>query len=104
MTVTIRLSRTGRKNLPAYKIVVANTRSKRNGLVLDTIGSYNPTEKPELLIVNKEKFQMWKDRGALITDSVTKLVEGTYKFVSYPSARKLKLAEKKKAYKGDLQA
>jgi small subunit ribosomal protein S16 len=101
MSVTIRLARTGRKNLPAYKIIVANTRSKRNGLVLDTIGSYNPTEKPEVLKVNQEKYKLWQSRGALISESVTKLLDGTYKYVLYPSARKLKLAEKKKALRGE---
>ncbi len=101
MSVTIRLARTGRKNLPSYKIVVANTRSKRNGLVLDTIGTYNPSEKPELIKIDQDKLTMWKDRGALISDAVTKLVDGTYKYVLYPSARKLKLAEKKKALKGE---
>ena len=102
MSVTIRLARTGRKNLPSFKIVVANTRSKRNGEILDTIGSYNPSEKPEFFKYDKEKVAMWQQRGALMTESVKKLIEGTYKFVAYPSARKVKLqaeAEKRKSAK-----
>ncbi len=95
MSVTIRLARIGRKNLPAFRLVVANTKSKRNGRFLDTIGSYNPLDKPILLSFDKEKLALWKSRGALITESVTKLLEGTYDFKPYPSAKKLKAEQKK---------
>lgn len=99
MSVTIRLARIGRKNLPAFRIVVANTRSKRNGEFLETIGSYNPMTKPELFTFDKDKLKLWQDRGALMTDSVSKLIEGTYKFVLYPSAKKVKREAKKAAEK-----
>jgi small subunit ribosomal protein S16 len=90
MSVTIRLARIGRKNLAAYRIVVSNTRSKRNGIFLDTIGSYNPSEKPVLLTFDKDKLKDWTAKGALITDAVKKLTEGTYEYKLYPSAKKVK--------------
>ena len=99
MSVTIRLARIGRKNLPAFRIVATNTRSKRNGDFLETIGSYNPMTKPELFTVDQDKLKLWQDRGALMTDAVKKLLEGTYKFALYPSAKKVKRETKKAAEK-----
>lgn len=99
MSVTIRLARIGKRNQPAFRIVAANTRSKRNGEFLETIGSYNPMTKPELLTVDQDKLKLWKDRGALISDSVKELLEGTYKFALYPSAKKVKREAKKAAEK-----
>lgn len=99
MSVTIRLAKTGRKNLPSFRLVVTNTRSKRNGRFLDTIGSYNPSDKPVLFTFDKEKLALWKERGALVTDSVNKLLEGKYEFKPYPSAKKVKAEAKKAAQK-----
>lgn len=104
MSVTIRLARIGRKNLPAFKIVVTNTRSKQNGRALDTIGSYNPGEKPELIKFDKDKLKQWQDRGALVTEPVKKLIDGSYKFVAYPSAKKVKQALKKAEQKSSKAA
>ncbi|MFH1648775.1 MAG: 30S ribosomal protein S16 [Patescibacteria group bacterium] len=83
MSVTIRLARVGRKNLPAYKIVVAQTRDKRNGRALDVIGHYNPSMNPESFNIDKEKYEEWKKKGALVTDAVEKLIKGEYKYVPY---------------------
>lgn len=83
MSVTIRLARTGRKNLPAYKIVVSNTRDKRNGRFVDIIGSFNPTTTPQEFKYNKEKFEKWSKTGALVTEAVKKLLEGKYEYTKY---------------------
>jgi len=83
MSVTIRLARTGRKNLPAYKIVVSNTRSKRNGRYVDIIGSYNPTTTPAEFTYNKGKYEKWAKTGALVTEAVKKLIEGKYEYTKY---------------------
>jgi small subunit ribosomal protein S16 len=83
MSVTIRLSRIGRKNQPAYKLVVANTRDKRDGRYLDILGYYNPFEPKEKFSYDKVKFEEWKNKGALVTDAVNKLIEGTYEFKKY---------------------
>lgn len=92
MSITIRLAKTGRKNLPAFRIVVANTRSKRNGWFLDTLGSFDPSHHPVVYKLNKEKFEEWKSKGAFVTEAVLKLIDGTYKHVPY-SPKKAKAGE-----------
>lgn len=94
MSVTIRLSRIGRKNQPAYKVVVANTRDKRNGRYLDILGYYNPFEKKKQFSYDKEKFENWKKKGALVSDAVNKLIDGTYEFKKYDPKKE---AEKKES-------
>ncbi len=83
MSISIRLAKFGKKHAPSYRIVVANTRTKRNGMFLDTLGHYNPSEKPVKLEINNEKLLDWKSKGALITDAVSKLVAGTYEYKKY---------------------
>jgi len=83
MSVTIRLAKFGKKHSPSYRIVVATTRSKRNGKFLDTIGHYNPSENPPKFAYDKKKFNKWKSTGALITEAVDKLVKGKYEFKPY---------------------
>ncbi|MFA5776392.1 MAG: 30S ribosomal protein S16 [Patescibacteria group bacterium] len=88
MSIKIRLAKTGKKNAPAYKVVVAQTRTKRNGKYLDILGDFNPTMggKP---VIDKAKLDEWVKKGALITDPVKKMIEGTYKYVKYnPKAEK----------------
>jgi small subunit ribosomal protein S16 len=83
MSVTIRLARIGRKNLPAYRVVVSNTRDKRNGRFLDSIGHFNPSGTTQEFKYDKEKFEKWVKEGALVTDSVKKLIDGKYNYVKY---------------------
>lgn len=83
MSVTIRLSRIGKRNAPAYRIVVANTKDKRNGRPLEVLGYYNPSNTPELFEIDKEKYNDWLSKGALVTDAVEKLVAGEYEFEPY---------------------
>lgn len=90
MSVTIRLSRIGRKNLPAYKIVVANTRDKRDGRSLDILGHYNPSMNPESFSIDMKKYKEWKSKGALVTEAVEKLVKGEYKYVPYEPRKVVK--------------
>jgi len=98
MSVTIRLARTGRKNLPAYKIVVSNTRDKRNGRFVDIIGSFNPTTTPQDFKYDKEKFEKWSKTGALVTEAVKKLIDGKYEYTKYePKKAKAKKDEEAKA-------
>jgi small subunit ribosomal protein S16 len=89
MSVTIRLSREGKKNAPSYKIVVSNTRDKREGNFVDILGFYNPTQTPVQMSLDKKKLEAWKAKGALITDAVQKIVDGKYTYVKYnPKAAK----------------
>ncbi len=83
MSVTIRLARIGKKNAPAYKIVAADTRTKRTGKYLDVLGYFNPSEDPDSYEIDKEKYQEWKNKGALSTEAVEKLIKGTYEYKVY---------------------
>jgi small subunit ribosomal protein S16 len=94
MSLTIRLSRIGRKNQPAYKLVVANTRSKRNGQAVDIIGHYNPYEPTDKFSYDKEKFEKWVKQGAFVTTAVSKLIENKYEYVKYDPK---KIKEEKEA-------
>jgi len=71
--VKIRLKRMGRKKLPIYKIVVAESMSKRDGRAVDILGTYNPKSKE--LQVNVEKVKEWLAKGAQPTDRVAALLK-----------------------------
>lgn len=79
MSISIRLAKFGKRNQPSYRIVVANTKDKRNGRFLDLIGHYNPSENPVKFEYNKDKFAEWSSKGALISETVSQLIAGTYK-------------------------
>ncbi len=68
----IRLSRTGKKHEPHYRIVVTEKRSKRDGATVDQIGHWHPTE--DKLIIDKKAFQDWVGKGAQPTQVVRQLV------------------------------
>ena len=74
MSVKIRLSRVGRKKSPIYRIVVADSRSPRDGKVIENIGRYNPQEEPSLIEVDEEKAREWLAKGAQPTGTVAKLL------------------------------
>jgi small subunit ribosomal protein S16 len=65
----IRLARTGAKGQPSYRIVVADSRSPRNGRFIEILGHYNPRTQPATIEVDREKAQEWLNRGALPTES-----------------------------------
>lgn len=66
--VKIRLSRTGRKNLPSYRVVVTPLREKRDSKVIEHVGHYSPITKE--FVINKERVQYWLSVGAQPTDTV----------------------------------
>jgi small subunit ribosomal protein S16 len=86
MSVTIRLARIGRKNLPAFRVVVSNTKDKRNGRFLEILGHFNPSDKKSLFSYDKERFTHWKKNGALVSEAVQELIDGKYKFEPYKKA------------------
>jgi small subunit ribosomal protein S16 len=102
MSVTIRLARFGKKFAPSYKIVVANTRDKRNGNFLDILGYYNPSENPVKFDMDKEKYSKWINNGALVTDAVLKIVDGTYVYIPYKGL--VKEVKEEKDVKGEQSA
>lgn len=75
----IRLTRTGKKNQPSYRVVVAEQHSKRDGRYLANIGLYNPLTKPATIIIDQKAYQHWSKRGAQPTDTVRKLYNQLYK-------------------------
>jgi small subunit ribosomal protein S16 len=73
--VKIRLQRQGKKKAPFYHIVVADSRSKRDGKIIDQVGTYDPMTEPSTIVLDKEKVEQWMKNGAKPTDTVKKLIE-----------------------------
>lgn len=74
MPVKIRLRRMGAKHQPSYRIVVADSRSPRDGRYLDQVGFYNPLTNPATITVDQEKAKDWLRRGAEPTETVAILL------------------------------
>ena len=70
MAVKIRLQRKGRKQSPFYHIVIANSRSPRDGRFIEKIGTYNPMTKPATIEIDRDKAYQWLMKGAQPTDTV----------------------------------
>ena len=73
--VKIRLRRMGAKKAPFYRIVVADSRSPRDGRCIEEIGTYNPLTEPATITVDTEKAQTWIKNGAQPTDTVRGLLK-----------------------------
>ncbi|OLA33981.1 MAG: 30S ribosomal protein S16 [Firmicutes bacterium CAG:321_26_22] len=73
MAVKIRLKRMGAKKAPFYRVVVADSRSPRDGRFIDTIGTYNPLTTPAEIKLNEESAIKWLNNGAIPTDTVKNL-------------------------------
>ena len=73
--VKIRLQREGKKKAPFYHIVVADSRSPRDGKIVEKIGTYDPMTKPSTIVLDKEAAQTWIKNGAKPTDTVKKLID-----------------------------
>ncbi len=78
MALKIRLSRGGAKKRPYYRIVVADSRSPRDGRFIERLGTYNPMvakDSPERLIMKEERIRHWLENGALPTDRVARFLD-----------------------------
>lgn len=75
MAVKIRLARHGSKGNPFYRIVVADSRSPRDGRFIDRIGTYDPQKEPSDIQVDQEKAREWLGKGAQPTDQVRNLLK-----------------------------
>ena len=75
MSVKIRLARGGAKKRPFYRIVVIDSRRQRDGRALEFLGSYDPTSKPERIVVKRERVQAWVGEGARLSDTVKSLLK-----------------------------
>jgi small subunit ribosomal protein S16 len=74
MAVRIRLTRVGATKQPAYRVVVADSRSARDSRSLETIGHYNPRTDPVELRIDAERAKAWLAKGALPSDTVARLL------------------------------
>lgn len=89
MATKIRLKRLGKIRAPYYRIVVADSRTKRDGRAIEEIGKYHPTEEPSLIEITSERAQYWLSVGAQPTEQVLALLKVTgdwQKFKGLPGA------------------
>ena len=73
--VKIRLQRQGKKKAPFYHIVVADSRSPRDGKIIEQLGTYDPMTDSATIVIDKEKVEKWIKNGAKPTDTVKDLIE-----------------------------
>ena len=85
MAVSIRLRRTGSSRRPTYRVVVADSRSPRDGRFIEVLGTYDPLAEPAAVRVDAAKAKGWLDRGAQMTNTVRQLLKRAG--VGSPSAR-----------------
>ena len=77
MAVKIRLKRLGKIRAPYYRVVVADSRTRRDGRVIEEIGKYHPTEEPSFIDISSERAQYWLGVGAQPTEQVMALLKVT---------------------------
>ncbi|MGM9682506.1 MAG: 30S ribosomal protein S16 [Eubacteriales bacterium] len=75
MAVRIRLRRMGKKKAPTYRVVVADSRSPRDGRFIEEIGSFDPRTEPVTINIDADKAKAWIANGALPTDTVRALLK-----------------------------
>ena len=99
MAVKIRLKRLGKVRVPQYRIVVVDSRKKRDGKVIEEIGKYHPKEDPSYISVVSDRAQYWLGVGAQPSDAVAKLLKITGDWQSFKGYKgtegTLKMAEPK---------
>ena len=89
MAVKIRLKRMGKIRTPFYRVVVMDSRTKRDGRAIEEIGKYHPTEEPSLIDIDSDRAQYWLANGAQPTEPVMALLKVTgdwQKFKGEPGA------------------
>ena len=75
MAVKIRLTRVGSKKNPIYRVVVADSRSPRDGRFIEIVGRYNPRTDPSIIEFDEERTKHWLDHGAQPSDPVSRLLK-----------------------------
>ncbi|MEU1602087.1 30S ribosomal protein S16 [Micromonospora matsumotoense] len=111
MAVKIRLLRMGKIRNPQYRIVIADSRTKRDGRAIEFVGIYQPKEDPSIIEVKSERVQYWLSVGAQPSEAVQRLLELTgdwQKFKGLPAPPPLKVAaeraDRKAAYEAEAKA
>lgn len=77
MAVKIRLKKMGTKKRPHFKIIVCDQRTGRDGMAIEEIGFYDPSQSPPLVKLNRERADYWIGVGAQISDTVKDIIEGS---------------------------
>lgn len=75
MAVRIRLTRTGKKKQPSYRVVVADGRAPRDGRYIEQIGRYDPRQEPSVVVINQERASYWLQNGAQPSEPVRRLLQ-----------------------------
>ena len=75
MAVKMRLKRMGQKKAPFYRVIVADSRSPRDGRFIEEVGYYDPTKDPSVIKIDEELSKKWLSQGAQPTDTVAKLLK-----------------------------
>ncbi len=75
MAVKIRLKRMGYKKHPFYRVIVADSRSPRDGRFIEEIGTYDPNPDPSVIKINEDAAKKWLNNGAQPTETVAKLLK-----------------------------
>ena len=75
MAVKIRLARHGAHKAPYYRIVVADSRARRDGRYIEQVGTYNPLTEPKKVTMDLEKIDTWIAHGAKPTETVARLID-----------------------------
>ncbi|MET3453159.1 30S ribosomal protein S16 [Curtobacterium sp. 1544] len=105
MAVKIRLKRLGKIRAPYYRIVVADSRTKRDGRVIEEIGQYHPTEEPSVIKIESERALYWLGVGAQPTEQVAALLKLTGDWAKFKGEKdtesKVKVAEPKQPFTVD---
>ncbi|GEO68120.1 30S ribosomal protein S16 [Levilactobacillus acidifarinae] len=87
MSVKIRLKRVGSKKRPFYRIVVADSRSPRDGRFIENVGTYNPVATPAEVKLNEESIMNWLNNGAQPSDTVKNLLSNAGIMKQYHEAK-----------------
>ncbi|WP_062384953.1 30S ribosomal protein S16 [Demequina iriomotensis] len=101
MAVKIRLKRFGKKRAPFYRVVVMDSRTKRDGRAIEEIGKYHPTEEPSVIEIDSERAQYWLSVGAQPTEQVTALLKLTGDWGTFKGDKDAKSTVKGAAAKTD---
>ncbi|MGA9119089.1 MAG: 30S ribosomal protein S16 [Bacteroidota bacterium] len=88
MAVRLRLRRVGKKKMPIYHIVAADSRAARNGKFLEIVGRYEPLQHPALISAKEERLFYWLKTGALPTDTVRSLLQRNGMWMKWSMTKK----------------
>jgi small subunit ribosomal protein S16 len=75
MPVSIRLTRGGAKKKPFYRVIVSDSRNRRDGRVLDIVGFFNPKNREESITLKMDKIKAWVEKGGQLSPAVKKLIK-----------------------------